>query len=252
MKAATRFPLVFVFCATLLIGQSRCYGRTETYKLGGMREPVVTVEEGRKTFDVTARFLAVDAFDAATNQKLNRQKGQGFAFIALAQFMGIDKSQNVTITGLTPTRMHLRDRLIEVSFSFEKDTVQKIIRPARMESPQLAAHKEGDAGGTNTECGVSALSACEEDYLDTIALIDAGGRSSAADLPEVGPELYEGIADIEEETLGLFEVVRRQVESDTVLQQEERVRILSEIDRAHKAFLIALRTEFQILEASTK
>ena len=121
MKAAARFTLAFVSCAMFLCGQSGCSGRTETYKLGGMREPVVTVKENRKGFDVTARFLAVDAFDTATNQKLNRQKGQGFACIALARFMGVDKDQSVTVSGLTPTRMRLRDRSIELRFTIEKD-----------------------------------------------------------------------------------------------------------------------------------
>jgi hypothetical protein len=219
-----------------------------------MREPVVTVKEGRKGFDVTARFLAVDAFDAGTNQKLNRQKGQGFAFIALARFIGIDKSQSVMVSGLTPTRMRLSDRSVEMSFRIEKDKIQKVNRPARMETeaPQLAEHKQGTVGSASTERDVSALAEREADYRDTIVLIDAGGRSSAADLAEGGSDLYEGIAGIEEETVGLFEVVRRQVVRDSLLEQEQRGRIFTDIERAHKEFLAALRSELQILEASAK
>ena len=249
MIAPGQFPFASIICTMLLCGQWDCYGRTETYTLVGMREPVVTVKEGTKGFDVTARFLAVDAFDSLTNQKLNRQKGQGFASIALARFMGIDKTQSMTVSGLKPTDMRLRDRSIEVSFSIEK-----VNQPTRFESqsPKLVGRKERNAGGASAERDVPESSARATDYLDTIALIDAGGRSSAADLLEGWADLYEGIASIEEETLGLFELVRRQVASDALLQQEERGRILADIARAQKDFLVALRVELQILEASAK
>jgi hypothetical protein len=254
MKPAARFLLGFVLCAMLMLVQSSCYGREETYKLGGMREPVVTVKENRKGFDVTARFLAVDAFDTATNQKLNRQKGRGFAFIALARFMGIDTNQSVSASGVTPTGMRLRDRSIELSFTIEKDKIHKVNRPALLasEPPQSADHTQDTAGGTSTERDVSLSLARAADYRDTLALIDAEGRNSAADLLESRADLYEAIAGIEDQTLDLFESVRRQVESDEFLQQEDRNRILCEIVRTKKDFLMALRVEFQILEASTK
>ena len=254
MNMAANFPLVFVCGITLLCGQSGCYGHTETYKLGGIREPVVTVKEDLGKFDVTVRFHAVDTFDSATNQKLTRQKGQGFALIALSRYMGVDRSQSVTVRGLTPSRMRLNARSMEMSFSIERAKIQKVNMPARMkaEPAQLVGHKQGTVGNANDEHDVPALDEREADYRDTIVLIDAGGLSSAADLTEVGSDLYEGIAGIEEKTLGLFEIVRRQAESDTFLQQEERGRIFAKIDRAHEDFLAVLRIELQILEASAK
>ena len=254
MRPAARFLPVLVFYSTLLFGQLFCYGREETYKLGGMREPVVTVKEARTGLNVTTGFLAVDAFDEATNQKLNRQKGRGFAFVALARFMGIDKSNNVMVAGLTPTRIRLCDRAIEMSFTIEKGKIQKVNRPAMAasDSPKLMRHKQDIVDRTSTDTDAPASMARAADYLDTLTLIDAEGRSSAADLLEGRADVCEAIANIEDKTLGVFESIRRQMTSDALLRQEDRNRIFVEIARVRKDFLTALRIELQILEASTK
>jgi hypothetical protein len=254
MRSGARHPLAVVFCGTLLCLQSGCYGRTETYKLGGLRNTVVTVKEGRKDVEVTARFLAVDAFDTATNQKLNREKGRGFAFIGLARFMGLDKSQNVTVAGLTPTRMRTDERLVEISFRIEKEKVQRLDRPARIDGQprQLAGQKQDGVGPTGEEHSVSTAEAIETDYRDTIYLIDTCGRCSAGYLVDASGDIYEGIASIEDETLDLLAMMRRQISNDALLIQGQRSRLLADIERAQKDLLTALRTELQVLEASTE
>jgi len=99
----------------------------------------------------------------------------------------------VTVSGLTPTRTRLRDRSIELSYSIPKDDIRRVNRPAIMEckSTQLTDSKSGTAGGGRGKDAVAALSEREADYRDTVVLIDAGGRCSAAELADVGADLYE-------------------------------------------------------------
>lgn len=245
-RPATRRVFAAVFCGTWLFLQSGCYGRTETFNLGGLRNPVVTVKEGRSGYDITARFVAVDAFDTATNEKLNREKGRGFTLIALARFMGLANDQGIAVSGLAPTRMHADERMIEIGFRVDKDDVQKTAQPGGRDagSTHVAGQRQGHGSAINDEV--------EVDYRDTIRLIDACGRSSAADLLEGKGDLYEGIADVEDATLDLFGIVRRQIGDDGHLAQEQRSRLFADIGRAQRDFLAALKAELQVLEASAE
>lgn len=243
---ATRHLFAVVICGTLLCSQSGCYGRTETFNLGGLRNPVVTVKEGHKVYDITVRFVAVDAFDTATNQKLNREKGRGFALIALARFMGLDNEESIAVAGFAPTGMLSDERVIEIGFNVGKDEVQKTVQTGgrNAASTQLAGKRQVPSGAVAAEV--------ETDYRDTIHLIDACGRGSAADLIEGKGDLYEEIADVEDATLELFGTVRRQIGEDGQLAQGERSRLFEDIDRAQRNFLSVLKAELQVLEASTE
>jgi hypothetical protein len=208
----------------------------------------VTVKEGRKAFDVTARFLPVVAFDSVTNEKLNRQKAEGFVFIGLARFMGIEKPQRVVVTGLTPRRLRLRDGVVELSYVIPKEGIRRMNRPA---IPDDNTHQHG--GAANGREDVASDSAGREtDYREMIALIDASGRSSAGVFADAPGDPYEDIACVEEETVRLLEEIRRQVSTDAHLEPGQRSRLLADIDRSRKAFLAALRTELQILETAGK
>lgn len=245
-RSADRHLFAVVLCGTLLCLQSGCYGRTETFNLGGLRHPVVTVKEGRTGYDIATRFVAVDAFDTATNQKLNREKGRGFALIALARFMGLPNDQGIAVAGLAPTRVRADEQLIEIGFRVDKADVQKTAPPGGRdaESPHVAGQRQNQGGAATDEV--------EVDYRDTIRLIDACGRGSAADLIKGNIDLYEGIADVEEATLALLGTVRRQIGDDGHLAMEQRSRLFADIDRAQRDFLVALKVELQVLEASAE
>jgi hypothetical protein len=212
-----------------------------TIDLGGLRhvQAVVSLEDGQYT--VRVRMLPVTCFDAVTNARVNRDKGEGYAFQALARHLSAEKSVQMEVSGARVAATGRDGKFFTLTLQVPRTGV-KLLR-------------EGEAPANAPRSGVVQRVAFDapfftrkRDYLHTAEWLAAGLNADLrAAESKAGPDEKRqaafalAVAELEERGDDLFQKLRSEVEEDKLLLAVEREEVLGDLARRQAAWLEALR-----------
>jgi hypothetical protein len=186
--------------------------------LGGMRQAEATVTTSGDDYIIGVRFLAVEAFDAVTNLRLNREKGRLLTLQALARHLSERQLVQMAVSGAHVDKAEADGKHFAVT-----------LRVPRKGVTVLADAKVPPAAGPDEEGAervgfTSGLFRRKGDYAQTIQLLSADLRQDLLAAEKKagaqggdGPPLSKLVADLEAQAVRNFDKLAGEVEADLLL-----------------------------------
>ena len=86
-------------------------------QLGGIRNVTSEIEERDDIYHIRVRFRRVKVFSAATNDRLNRAKGRGYALRSLTQHLVGKQSIHLSVSRARITNLEQQDSYVSLAIS---------------------------------------------------------------------------------------------------------------------------------------
>jgi hypothetical protein len=217
---------LFLFVTFLQNAQCALAGANDAAQkisLGGPRKVNAEITRDADHLDVAVRMVGVRAFDAATNDRCNREKATSYAHAALKQYLA-PHARNVS--------MRIKgEELIEAGYDGSIfSLVLRVPRdgltiaeadgkwPARTKRPNKRSAESASRDEEQvTRVGPSGLLTAKQDYLDTIDLLGAKWLEQLPAQPGHGAQaksFYAAIADAEDGIAADFAALVKEIEAD--------------------------------------
>lgn len=226
-------------------------GKQVTIMLGGPRRIVAEISESRGLLDVKVSFVAVRAFDDATNRLISQEKSLSYAMHALKAYLAPDKSfARIMLSGQEIVDSRMNGGLFTVRLRVARDGVQvdlQELSSTDSQRPAQFAAKESPirAVGSN-------LFTIKSDYLETAETLKSTLAVKTPPVPDSGNlrEFYRAVATLEQEAETAFARLRTDFEADELVLQHEKEELASAITEVEAALMAALRRQVEKSEAN--
>jgi hypothetical protein len=232
----------------------------QAIRIGGVRDVTATVSSSDGVYHIAVQMLPVEAFDPATNKRLNLSKARMYAMQALANYL---RTENLTIRGLEiqesgtkGDRFWLVVRIARKGVSV--GTAAKSPPPKHPRTADAASRSSPPASsperpqsvpqrheiGSLADATVADFLNRKADYLDTIvrlreSLSEEGGSLERQSLkPE---DFYDSIGSVEERAEAAFKAIGGQIDEDKLLLRQERDELRPALKTAHAEVLRSLK-----------
>ncbi len=272
MWVVRRYGVADIRVSVVLVAACACgltvAAKDQVFRLGGVRNVIATVSVSGETYRIAVEMLAVKAFDPATNQALNRAKGQIYAAQALGRYLKADvltiQGASIQNSQTTGDAFHAVVVISRANASVSKGdgqgfapshrTSDTAVRPGRR--PRQAA-RPGEAGVT-VDTSIADFLNRKADYGDTIfqlreTLADEG--HALADQPLGADEFYRAIVSLEERADRAFRALDAQISGDLLLLAVEQRELRSGLNQASVDLVDELKsavTRYERRQANTK
>jgi hypothetical protein len=199
--------------------------------------------------------VAVKAFDAATNRRLNLAKARGFVIQALAKYLKAGKDAQFALRGVQIKESGAEGGVFRLALVIPREGVAVASRgdanpvsaPTKKPTTQKRPRESLPAEDHEFKVAVDSLAAdflnAKSDYLDTIARLKAALCDDAIAAEKKAQEkesFYSAISDLEERAEVAFKSLGPQIDGDKLLLELEREEIRPALKQAHGDVLKAL------------
>jgi hypothetical protein len=218
--------------AILVLFAVGCADDPVAVDLGGARQAKATVATSIDTFTVQIRFLAVQAFDPATNDRVNREKGREFALLALVKHLTAGKKGTYAVTGATVTAAEASGDRFHLTLQVPRAGVTR-------EDPGAAPAK----GRAERVAYTSVLFTRKRDQEQTLASLQAALLAEVENVRTL-TERDEALAALnkaESRGLGHLKKLSDDIKSDLLLLGLERDELLGAVGKARQEFTAAVK-----------
>jgi len=235
-----RLSQVTVVCSLIFLGSLNA----KDFEIGGHRKvrATVTVEASRVVCRVG--FIPVSCFDAAINRKVNQQKAQTYALLAMTIASGLQQG-TVSAPNLHPvTPPSMEDGRLSVTYQADAIKTSEVAQIKMAHShPNPPVSKTAATDGADS--GRSLVS-CLDDMRETLQAINHAFDEQTSEL-KAGDALEDNIADLEAAGIVAFDKLAMEAKDEKMLLQIEREDLLSGLRLSREVFLKNLETAYASL-----
>ncbi len=256
-----RFPAAGAMAFLLLTYHALAAVSTEqVIRIGGVREVTATIAESGETYCIAVKMLRVEAFDPATNERLNLSKARMYAIQALARHLS---TANLTIRGMEIQDVstdgeffHLVVRIPRKGASL--GTAATLPPPKRAQTAEVATPSSAptsspqppQAVAQRRDIGSLADTTSDDflnrkvDYLDTIVRLreELCEDGNSLERKSLKPEdFYDSIGSVEERAEAAFKAISGQIDTDKLLLHLEQDELRPDLKKAHSEVLESLK-----------
>jgi len=214
--------------------------------LGGPRRVEARISTVGDDYRIEVRMLPVQAFDAAINDRLNREKARTYGLQALARFLSGKDAAEIVVSGV---------RVIEVGTEKPFFTATLVVPRGKVALVAVGQPPAQPAAGTAEKSErvlfASALFTRKHDLERTLDQLVELLLAELRQVEQNDETFDESIAELEEKADKAFDAFRKEVQQEKLLLRIEVQGLLTRTDKQQERLLESLKAAVARREAKS-